>query len=206
MLGCIILQRYIWWILWQLWVGFSNHSNSRSMIWNEYCGTSLQGNLWWWGRHTFEENVWWCYKYLQWICRGCQQFWIIMLFKQGDGSSSMGRPNAFPQNPTDVASPKSELNHYLTDSKVHPHEEFDVLEWWRYNSLTYPTLARIVHDFLSIPIFTCYTSFCSSLWDDIDGIYITGLDVWLKMCLGLYKSLVEWLWKYIMKCCWKFIL
>lgn len=97
--------------------------------------------------------------------------------KQGDGSSSMGRPNAFPQNATDVASPKSELNHYLTDSKVHPHEEFDVLEWWHYNSLTYPTLARIVRDFLSIPISTCYTSFCSSLWDDIDGIYITGLDV-----------------------------
>ncbi|XP_044466054.1 zinc finger BED domain-containing protein RICESLEEPER 3-like [Mangifera indica] len=52
----------------------------------------------------------------------------------------------------EAASSKSEFECYLTDSKVSPREDFDILEWWHCNSLTYPTLAMIARDFLSIPI------------------------------------------------------
>ncbi|XP_044466087.1 zinc finger BED domain-containing protein RICESLEEPER 1-like isoform X2 [Mangifera indica] len=62
-------------------------------------------------------------------------------------NSSMVRANA-----NEAASSKSEFKRYLTDSKVSAHEKFDILEWWRYNSLTYPTLAMMARDFLSIPI------------------------------------------------------
>ncbi|XP_044465620.1 zinc finger BED domain-containing protein RICESLEEPER 1-like isoform X1 [Mangifera indica] len=72
--------------------------------------------------------------------------------------------NNSPQHSDEVASSKSEFRRYLTDSKVPPCEEFDILEWWRLNSSTYPTLAMMACDFLSI----------SFVYADGDGIDITN--------------------------------
>ncbi|XP_031250760.1 zinc finger BED domain-containing protein RICESLEEPER 1-like [Pistacia vera] len=56
-------------------------------------------------------------------------------------------------NSMSSSSQESELNCYLSDSKCHSDEGFDILKWWRLNSSTYPTLVRMARDFLSIPIF-----------------------------------------------------
>ncbi|XP_044465594.1 zinc finger BED domain-containing protein RICESLEEPER 3-like [Mangifera indica] len=101
-------------------------------------------------------------------------------------NSSMVRQYAFPN---EVASSKSELNRYLTDSKVPLYEEFDILEWWRVNSPTYPTLAMMARDFLSIPISEPFlpTHFDYSLKNEVENIYTGGLDDDLKNALVCSK-------------------
>ncbi|XP_044465763.1 zinc finger BED domain-containing protein RICESLEEPER 2-like [Mangifera indica] len=96
---------------------------------------------------------------------------------------TMERPFAFSQHANEVALPKSELDCYLTDSKVPPYEDFDILEWWRLNSSTFPTLARMTRDFLSIPIFARSNDFNYSLYEDIKDISKTSLDVHLEHAL-----------------------
>ncbi|XP_031276930.1 uncharacterized protein LOC116135375 isoform X2 [Pistacia vera] len=56
-------------------------------------------------------------------------------------------------NPMSSFSQESELNRYYSDSKCPLDEGLDILQWWRDKSSTYPTVARMARDFLSIPIF-----------------------------------------------------
>jgi len=51
---------------------------------------------------------------------------------------------------------RSEVDTYLDDPLVHSREgeEFDVLKWWKRNQDQYPTLAKMAHDFLAIPLST----------------------------------------------------
>ncbi|XP_044465679.1 zinc finger BED domain-containing protein RICESLEEPER 3-like [Mangifera indica] len=80
-------------------------------------------------------------------------------------------------NPNEAASSKSEFERYLTADKVPPLEGFDILEWWRKNSPTYPALAMMARDFLSIPIVDSpYVYFA----DDVTDIYYMDFDVGLK--------------------------
>ena len=48
----------------------------------------------------------------------------------------------------------SELNAYLAENTVPRTEDFDILGWWKSNSATYPVLARMARDVLSVPAST----------------------------------------------------
>ncbi|XP_031272667.1 zinc finger BED domain-containing protein RICESLEEPER 1-like [Pistacia vera] len=82
----------------------------------------------------------------------------------------MGRSFAFSHHVNDIATPKSELDRYLRDSNCPSSEGFNLLEWWRVNSTTYPTLAKITRDFLSIPFYPMF-DLDYSLSHEIDDIY-----------------------------------
>ncbi|XP_031249795.1 zinc finger BED domain-containing protein RICESLEEPER 1-like [Pistacia vera] len=87
----------------------------------------------------------------------------------------------------EIESPESELDRYLKDSKFPLFEEFDILSWWRTNSPTYPTLARMARDFLAIPIFP--TLLDSSLKTEIQNIIETdGMDDDLINNLIVYEA------------------
>ncbi|XP_044465705.1 zinc finger BED domain-containing protein RICESLEEPER 1-like [Mangifera indica] len=103
-------------------------------------------------------------------------------------SSSVVRSYAFPQHANEVVSSKLEFDQYLTDSKVSPCEEFDILEWWSFNSLTYPTLATMAHDFLCIP-FVYPEDIIDRLEDEVPNIFsFCCLDADLKYALGCTKA------------------
>ncbi|CAN0913320.1 Zinc finger BED domain-containing protein RICESLEEPER 1 [Linum grandiflorum] len=46
----------------------------------------------------------------------------------------------------------TELDHYLSEDVISQTEEVDLLQWWKFNGLKYPTLQAIARDFLAIPI------------------------------------------------------
>ena len=48
----------------------------------------------------------------------------------------------------------SELEAYLTKPPIPRSETFDILTWWKSNSVEYPILSRIAHDVLAIPALT----------------------------------------------------
>jgi len=47
---------------------------------------------------------------------------------------------------------KIELDHYFEDGVLPRSIDFDILWWWRLNSVKYPTLQAIVRDILAIPV------------------------------------------------------
>ncbi|KAL5546503.1 hypothetical protein UlMin_006190 [Ulmus minor] len=49
-------------------------------------------------------------------------------------------------------SKKTELDLYLDDEVLPRNANFDILSWWKTNSLKYPTLGKIARDILAIPI------------------------------------------------------
>ncbi|KAJ0034160.1 hypothetical protein Pint_25908 [Pistacia integerrima] len=96
--------------------------------------------------------------------------------------------SAFSQHVNDTATPESELDCYLRDSKCPSSEGFDILEWWLVNSPTYPILAKIARDFLSIPIYTPLSGLDFSLLHEIMDIYrCSNLDDDLKWPLACTK-------------------
>ncbi|XP_044466385.1 zinc finger BED domain-containing protein RICESLEEPER 1-like [Mangifera indica] len=100
---------------------------------------------------------------------------------------SMGRAYAFSQHANEFVSTKSEFDRYLQDSRVPLYEEFDILEWWCVNSPTYPILATMARDFLSIPIVKWIESVSHRVECEIEDIYTSKLDVELKRALICLK-------------------
>ncbi|XP_024980646.1 zinc finger BED domain-containing protein DAYSLEEPER-like [Cynara cardunculus var. scolymus] len=49
---------------------------------------------------------------------------------------------------------KSELDQYLEESLLPRIHEFDVMGWWKLNKSKYPTLSKMAHDILTIPVST----------------------------------------------------
>jgi hypothetical protein len=49
---------------------------------------------------------------------------------------------------------QNELDIYLKDQLVSPDVSIDILEWWKTNSLKYPTISRMARDVLAIPAST----------------------------------------------------
>jgi len=47
---------------------------------------------------------------------------------------------------------KSELEQYLDESLTPRIQEFDILNWWKLNTLKFPTLSRMARDILAIPM------------------------------------------------------
>jgi hypothetical protein len=58
----------------------------------------------------------------------------------------------------------SELACYLDSDCITSYEDgFDILLWWRDHKLTYPILAIMARDIISVPISTCSSESCFSL-------------------------------------------
>nr|CAD1822367.1 unnamed protein product [Ananas comosus var. bracteatus] len=53
---------------------------------------------------------------------------------------------------------KSELEQYLEESLLPRIQEFDILNWWKLNTIKYPTLSKMARDVLAIPISMASTS------------------------------------------------
>ncbi|KAL6856876.1 hypothetical protein ACP4OV_018258 [Aristida adscensionis] len=71
----------------------------------------------------------------------------------GEGTSDMDRDAIALAAAMDL-DPDMELARYLQDSTVPidgDDDSFDVLQWWKANSLTYPTVASIARDALAMP-------------------------------------------------------
>jgi len=52
-----------------------------------------------------------------------------------------------------LMSKNSELDTYLEKELVSFHEKnFDILQWWKRNSESYPTLAKMARDFLAVQV------------------------------------------------------
>ncbi|WOK97393.1 zinc finger BED domain-containing protein RICESLEEPER 2-like isoform X2 [Canna indica] len=49
-------------------------------------------------------------------------------------------------------STKSELDQYLEEALVPRTQGFEILNWWKLNSLKYPTLSKMARDVLAIPV------------------------------------------------------
>ncbi|KAH1242186.1 Zinc finger BED domain-containing protein RICESLEEPER 2 [Glycine max] len=49
---------------------------------------------------------------------------------------------------------KSELDHYLEEDALPRAVDFDILMWWKFNGIKYPTLQAIAKDILAIPVST----------------------------------------------------
>ncbi|XP_066368059.1 zinc finger BED domain-containing protein RICESLEEPER 2-like [Miscanthus floridulus] len=58
----------------------------------------------------------------------------------------------------------SELSSYLDSDCITAYEDgFDILLWWKDHKLTYPILAIMARDIMSVPVFTCSSESCFSL-------------------------------------------
>ncbi|XP_047074183.1 zinc finger BED domain-containing protein RICESLEEPER 2-like [Lolium rigidum] len=49
---------------------------------------------------------------------------------------------------------KSELEQYLDETLTPRTQEFDILEWWKLNTIRFPTLSKMARDVLAIPVST----------------------------------------------------
>ena len=49
---------------------------------------------------------------------------------------------------------KAELDKYLDEDTEEDFDNFDILSWWKFNSLRFPTMAKIARDVLVVPIST----------------------------------------------------
>ncbi|XP_066341187.1 zinc finger BED domain-containing protein DAYSLEEPER-like [Miscanthus floridulus] len=58
----------------------------------------------------------------------------------------------------------SELSSYLDSDYITAYEDgFDILLWWKDHKLTYPILAIMARDIMSVPVSTCSSESCFSL-------------------------------------------
>ncbi|XP_031250757.1 zinc finger BED domain-containing protein RICESLEEPER 1-like [Pistacia vera] len=80
-----------------------------------------------------------------------------------------------------IVTSESELDRYLKDSKCPPGEAFNILDWWRVESRTYPTLAKIARDVL--PIQVASPERPSSLRRVYDAINYANLEADLQLAL-----------------------
>ena len=46
------------------------------------------------------------------------------------------------------------MDKYLDEDTEEDFENFDILSWWKFNSLMFPTMAKIARDVLAVSIFT----------------------------------------------------
>ncbi|KAL0365207.1 UNVERIFIED_CONTAM: Zinc finger BED domain-containing protein RICESLEEPER 3 [Sesamum angustifolium] len=103
------------------------------------------------------------------------------------------RKNVYLESVQSVQPQKSELDMYLEescysftkDSKI--EKEFDVLEWWRVNSVKYKILSFMARDILAIPITTVASEATFSAGSRVIDKYrasLTSETVQVLMCGG----------------------
>jgi len=49
---------------------------------------------------------------------------------------------------------RTELDLYLEEEIIHRPEGLDIINWWQFGGIKYPTLRRMAHDILAIPVTT----------------------------------------------------
>ncbi|KAL0412949.1 UNVERIFIED_CONTAM: Zinc finger BED domain-containing protein RICESLEEPER 2 [Sesamum radiatum] len=129
---------------------------------------------------------------------------------QGQSTSNVGISRGWSQyadfleSVQSVQHQKSELDMYLEEScysfkkgnKI--EKEFDVLEWWRVNSVKYKVLSFMARDILAIPITTVASDatfsagsrvidkYCASLTSETVQVLMCGGD-WLRNHFGVKK-------------------
>ena len=81
-------------------------------------------------------------------------------------SGAMSSFNFFVNNNSSTSkkhgNARMEFNHFIDEGVLKRIEDFDILAWWKFYSLMYPTLQRIVRDILSIPITIVASEFAFS--------------------------------------------
>jgi hypothetical protein len=58
----------------------------------------------------------------------------------------------------------SELETFLKKPTIPRTDTFDILSWWKSNSMEYPTLSRIAHDVLAVPASNVASESAFSMW------------------------------------------
>ncbi|GKB73573.1 zinc finger BED domain-containing protein RICESLEEPER 2-like protein [Tanacetum coccineum] len=86
------------------------------------------------------------------------------MFESGDASSSTNKHSATAtlvrmemkrrKSESGLQDTKSELDRYLNEDVEDESEKFDILNWWKVNSLRFPVLSLLARDVLAIPIST----------------------------------------------------
>ncbi|KAK9073208.1 hypothetical protein SSX86_007532 [Deinandra increscens subsp. villosa] len=71
---------------------------------------------------------------------------------QSGKNSWMSKYASSQQIGTQTFGKRSELEKYLKDAVEEQTEDFDILQWWKFNAARYPTLAKMAKDILAIPI------------------------------------------------------
>ncbi|KAL0375586.1 UNVERIFIED_CONTAM: Zinc finger BED domain-containing protein RICESLEEPER 3 [Sesamum calycinum] len=113
---------------------------------------------------------------------------------QGGSSQGQGQYATFLESVQSVQPQKSELHMYLKescysfkkDNKI--EKEFDVLEWWRVNSVKYKILSFMARDILAIPITTVASvDKYRSLTSITVQVLMCGGD-WLRKRFGVKKK------------------
>ncbi|KAF7839838.1 putative AC transposase [Senna tora] len=71
-----------------------------------------------------------------------------------DEESGMANLVQFLHSSSSSSTVKSELDRYFEEANLPWSPDFDILNWWKINGITYPTLQAIARDFLAIPVST----------------------------------------------------
>lgn len=103
--------------------------------------------------------------------------------KQQDGSSNgVGLTNfdVYIMESTNQQS-KSELDQYLEESLLPRIHEFDIMGWWKLNKSKYPTLSKMAHDILTVPVSTAAP----------DSVFETGMKEMDRYRCSLRPEMVE---------------
>ncbi|XVF74336.1 hypothetical protein PTKIN_Ptkin13bG0102300 [Pterospermum kingtungense] len=86
---------------------------------------------------------------------------------------------------------ETKLDKYLVEDDAKADDEFDVLHWWKVNSLRYPILSTMARDILAIPISTVASKSAFSTGGRVLDSYKSSLTH--KLVQGLICS-QDWLW------------
>ncbi|KAF7827215.1 putative AC transposase [Senna tora] len=71
-----------------------------------------------------------------------------------DEESGMANLVQFLHSSSSSSTVKFELDRYFEEANLPWSPDFDILNWWKINGITYPTLQAIARDFLAIPVST----------------------------------------------------
>ncbi|KAF7811984.1 zinc finger BED domain-containing protein DAYSLEEPER-like [Senna tora] len=71
-----------------------------------------------------------------------------------DEESGMANLLQFLHSSSSSSTVKSELDRYFEKANLPWSPDFDILNWWKINGITYPTIQAIARDFLAILVFT----------------------------------------------------
>jgi len=75
-----------------------------------------------------------------------------------------------------MVSDQTELDHYLQEAQ-HPTGKFSVLQWWKENSVTYPSIGRMARDILALPCCTdCKTEIRTARLFLSELVYGSGVE------------------------------
>ncbi|KAL4272047.1 hypothetical protein GQ457_13G019740 [Hibiscus cannabinus] len=92
---------------------------------------------------------------------------------------------------------KSDLDKYLEASNIPLVDDFDILNWWKTNGNSYPTLEQVARDILSISVSTVPSESAFSAGGRVIGPYR------IPLCSDMIEALMcaqNWLWADIKGC------